>query len=145
MAAVRFAIVAKVEAGLSAIPAVSEIELMPSADPASFPALHIFDNGDHPITGEPFTLRRQLDLTIEGYVEAHRGPAALEALNDLRGDAIRALFADYNIGPIGGLAEDIEEGALRISVAPLTKGRRLAFSQDIIITYAVRRGDPDQQ
>lgn len=135
---VRETIHAAIEAALAATSAV-EVERMPSSDPVAFPALHIMDDGQAQIEGEASATRYGMALSVEGYVEGTGGSAMHTQLNTLHAATVSAI-----IGLIPAVTEidDIEEGDLRVAVAPLASARRLAFSQDFIITFATRRGQP---
>lgn len=135
---VRETIFAAIEAALAATGA-AEIERMPSGDPMSFDALHIMDDGQGVIEGEAGATHYGMAISIEGYVEGAGGTAMHARLNSLHAATVRAI-----IGLIPGTPEieDIEEGDLRVAVAPLASKRRLAFSQDFSITFATRRGQP---
>lgn len=134
----RETIFAAIEAALAGTGA-TEIERMPSSDPASFPALHIMDDGQAQTEGEAGSTRYALSLSVEGYVEGSGGSAMHTALNALYAATVAAIMG---LIPTVAEIEDIEEGDLRTAVAPLASGRRLAFSQDFIITFATRRGQP---
>jgi hypothetical protein len=137
--ATREIIFAAIEAALNDGTDAEEVDRMPSGDPMRFPALHIQDDGQSEIEGEARATRYGMALSIEGYVEGAGGSAMHSALNALHADVIRSI-----IGLIPSVAEieDIEEGDLRVAVAPLASKRRLAFSQDFTITFATRRGQP---
>ena len=135
----REAIFAKIEELLTAAGIAGEVQRMPSGDPTAYPALHIFDDGQSPVEEEAGTTRYQLSVGIDGYVEGFEGAAAHAALNTLHGDVIRALFPEP---VLGGLAEEITEGDMRVTVATRANKRRLAFSLDLHIHYATDRGDP---
>ncbi|MDZ7894177.1 MAG: hypothetical protein U5M50_03965 [Sphingobium sp.] len=129
---------AAVETALGATGAV-EVERMASSDPASFPALHIVDDGQSIGETEAGSTRYQIAFSIEGYVEGTGGSAMHSAINSLHAEAVTATMA--LIGAVDGL-ENIEEGDCRIAVAPLASQRRLAFAQDFVATVVTRRGHP---
>ncbi|MEA3390026.1 MAG: hypothetical protein U9R64_12250 [Pseudomonadota bacterium] len=135
---VRETIFAAIETALATTGA-AEIERMPSGDPMSFPALHIMDDGQGQLEGEAGATRYGMAISIEGYVEGAGGTAMHSAINALHAAMVTAV-----VGLIPGTPEieDIEEGDLRVAVAPLASKRRLAFSQDFSITFATRRGQP---
>lgn len=137
----RNAIFADVIERLEAIEDAAETELMPSADPVEFPARHVFDGGHTPIDLDASDTRYSLDFTVEAYVEQAGGTEAHAALNDLYTATVCALVSDP---PLGGLVETIDEGALRITVAPLASKQRLAFALDFTVTFATKRDDPAQ-
>lgn len=142
MTALRELVFAEIGARLAAIGGVAEVERMPSGDPMDFPALHIFDSGSAPNgEGEPAITRHELPVTIEGYLEQAGGAAAHTALNGLYARVVSVMMPEP---PLGGLAETIDEGALRVVVAPLASKPRLGFSLDFIITFPTRRDDPAQ-
>lgn len=141
MTAIREQIFAAIEAALSAGTEAQEIERMPSGEPMSFPALHIFDDGQGPDQQtETYATRYQMGLTIEGFVEGSGGGAMHTALNALYADTVAAIMA---LGDNSALIEVAEEGDMRTSVVALGSERRLAFSHDFTITYVTRRGDPE--
>lgn len=136
---VRETIYAAIEAALLADTSAAEVERMPSTDPISFPALHIMDDGQNQIEGEAGSTRYGLALSVEGYVEGTGGSAMHTQLNMLHAQTVAAIIALIGMVPAIG---DIDEGDLRVAVAPLASARRLAFSQDFTITFATRRGQP---
>lgn len=141
MASPRDEIFQHVLARLAALPDAAETELMPSADPISFPARHIFDGG-HAIeeTGHNYT-KYQLMLTVEHYLERDGGPGIHQQMNALYAATVRTLLSDP---PLDDLAETIDEGDMRVMVAPLGGTNRLACSVDFPITFFARRDDPAQ-
>lgn len=141
MTAVRNLIFAEIMERLTSIGDAAETELMPSSDPVSFPARHVFDGGQSLGETEAGVTRYALAVTIEGYLEQAGGADAHEAINELYAATVGALLPDP---PLGGLAETIDEGDLRITVAPLASMSRLGFALDLEITFPTRRGHPDQ-
>jgi hypothetical protein len=127
------------EQRLTGIEGVAEIQVMPSGDPISFPALHIFDDGHDPEDSDTGGTRNAASPRVEGYVEEAGGAAAYAALDALYCATVRALVTDP---PLGGLAETIDEGPVRIFTAELGSMRRLSFALDLPITFSHRRGDP---
>jgi hypothetical protein len=140
--AIREQILAILDTRLAALPGLAEYERMASGDPAAFPALILNDNGQSIRETEAGATRYALDLMIEGYVEGGTGASASAALNELHAAVVAAVMSEP---PIGGLAEVIEEGALRVDVATLGGARRLGFALDLTIQFATRRGDPASQ
>lgn len=137
---VRETIFAAVEAALAGV--ADEVERMPSGDasPSAETALHIFDGGQQVDDHEAGTSRWALTVGIDGYVRTTGGGAAAHAaLNALHAATVRAIFA---AAPIAGVADEIEEGAMSVVVAPRADNRFLAFSFDLTIFYAHQRGDP---
>lgn len=134
---IRETIFAAIEAALGETNAV-EVQRMPSGDPLSFPALHIMDDGQAQIEGEAGATRYGMAVSVEGYVEG-TGSAMHSAINALHAATVTAIIG---LIPTTAEIEDIEEGDLRVAVAPLSSHRRLAFSQDFTITFATRRGQP---
>ena len=141
MTAVREIILAAVEQALWTGTGAQEIERMASGDPASFPALHIYDDGQGVDETEASASRYAMAISLDGYVEGAGGTPASQALNQLYADTIRSIMALE-----GGVPEieTVREGDMRVSVAALASGRRLAFAHDFTITFATRRGDPEQ-
>ncbi len=134
----RETIFAAIEAALAATGA-QEIERMPSSDPMDFDALHIMDDGQKEIEGEAGATRYALDISVDGFVEGAGGSAMHARLNALHAATVRAVIG---LIPTVDVIEHIEEGDLRVDVAEMASERRLAFSQDFIITFATRRGQP---
>lgn len=134
---IRGAIVDEIEQRLRGIFGVASVEVMPSGDPDAFPALVVLDGGQQPSETETFAARKDLAITVEGYVSGGGGRDAYAALNALIGDVVAALITEP---PLSGLCETIDEGALRIDVAELASQRRLGFALDIPITFATPRG-----
>ncbi|UAK24349.1 hypothetical protein [Sphingomonas nostoxanthinifaciens] len=141
MTALREQIFALIEERLGGIAGVSEVERMPSSDPVSFPALHIFDGGQAPDWDETGVTRYDMTVVVEGFLEASGGAEAHKALNALYVDVVTSLMTEP---PLDGLAETIDEGGFRPAVAPLASVRRLGFSLTFQITFPTERGDPAQ-
>lgn len=140
MSTIREQIVAAFMLGLVDAGA-EELELMPSSDPASFPALHFIDEGQGRETDyEPGANRYRMAFTIEGFVEGTGGAAAHAALNALYS---KTLSSVVRTADASDLIEEIEEGSMRIAVAPLANMHRLAFSHDFTVTFVTLRGKPD--
>jgi hypothetical protein len=139
--AVRAQILAEIETRLKTIPGIAEVEIMPSGDPIDFPALHLFDDG-HTITpAQAGVTGYDIAPELVGYVKGSSGKEAHLELTNLYVAAVALLMPDP---PLGGLAETIDEGDMRVLVAPLEKGGRLAFTLNLPITFFTRRGDPAQ-
>lgn len=142
MTAIRLDVLKAVVALLQDIDGVTETILMPSGDPVGFPALHVFDAGQSLIDTEPSVSRYELNLTVEGYIQTASGDDAVGKLNELYAATVRALLADDL--PLGGLAETIDEGDMRVFTATLADKPRLGFGLDFTITFPTRREDPAQ-
>lgn len=140
MTAIREAVFDVIEAALRAGTTAAEVERMPSADPMRFPALHILDDGQAPQDREAFAARYDMNVSVEGFVEGDGGAAAHGQLNALYAQVVTALVPLVGAEP---LIENVEEGNLRIAVAPLGSVRRLAFSLDFTVTFSTRRGSPE--
>jgi hypothetical protein len=141
MTAVRETILAAIDSALSNGTSAEEIERMPSGDPTSWPALHIYDDGQGLDEAEAGASRYGMALTIEGYVEGAGGTAASQALNQLYADTVTAVMGLEGVQPE---IETVREGDMRVTRAALASGRRLAFALDFTITFATRRGLPEQ-
>jgi hypothetical protein len=139
--AVRELIFAEIERRLRTISGIAEVERMPSGDPAAFPALHIYDDGQKPGEGEAGTSEYDLTGLIEGFVEQPGGSAAHAALNELYAAAVAVLMVDQTLGD---LAQTIEDGEMIVRVAHLASARRLGFALDFRINLRTRRGQPAQ-
>jgi len=141
----RERIFAEIERRFRALDGVAEVDRMPSGEPASFEALHIFDGGQRPGESDASSARYDMAVTIQGYVEKGGGSVAHTALNWLYARAIATVMPE-ELGehPLGGLAEVIEEGPMQVEVAKLADARRLTFIVDLFITFPTRRGDPAQ-
>jgi hypothetical protein len=139
--AIREACFIEIDARLTAIDGVTEVERMPSGDPMSFNALHIFDGGQRAGISESDATRYDMSILIEGYVEGSGGKDAHAEINALYADVVAALMSEP---PLGGLVETIDEGDLQVTVAQLASKSRLAFSLDFKITFPTRRDDPAQ-
>lgn len=139
MSTVRDQICALIEQRLKEIDGVALVELMPSGDPDDFPALSIYDSGQRPIEYGASATRYEMDITIEGYAEGEGGPAVHASLNSLYGGVVSALLPEP---PLGGLAEEIAEGGMRVSVATLASARRLGFGLDFTIQFSTARENP---
>jgi hypothetical protein len=123
------------------IDGLKSYERMPSGDPARYPAVVAYDDGDSPIENENGSTALSLRLSVEGYVEGHGGAATHDAMLKLHAQAVAALCADGS--NLGGLVENIEiVGQRRVVVAQLAAKRRVGFSQDFEITFSTERGNP---
>lgn len=138
MTAKRESIFAAIEAALNTLSGVATVERMAAGEPSAFPALLIEDTGQQIIPGEVGSTRYLLPVVIEGYVESDAATAHA-ALNALYLDVVTKLLADP---PLGGLADEISEGAMRVAVAVLASKRRLGFSLDIQIEFSADRENP---
>lgn len=140
MTAHRLAIVEEIESRLLAIAGVAEVMINASGDPTQFPALFIDDSGHVPdeLT-EPGGTRYAMNIAIEGYVEGSGGKQAYADLNALYVNVVAALLPEP---PLDGLAEEIDEGPMRISTAILAKQQRMGFSMDLKITFVADRTSP---
>lgn len=128
---------------LAQIGGLGFIQRSPSGDPDVFPAICIEDGGHVPdVNTEPGITRYALSVIIEGYVETDFGDEASADMNQLYLDVIAKLITDP---PCGGLAESIDEGALRVDVALLASKRRMGFSLDVPITFAAIRQSPSTE
>lgn len=139
------AIFAELDARLAtnAIVGLASYERMPPGDPARYPALALYDEGDDPAEQEAGSTRLELEISVEGYVVGV-GSGMHDALIALHADAVAALCGDAGTN-LGGLVENIEiVGRRRVAVAHLADQRRLGFAQSFKITYATARGDPHQ-
>ena len=140
MTALRFAIVTEIAARLSALSIVAEVQINAAGDPSQFPALFIDDAGHLPDEGtEPGSTRYEMNLTIEGYVKGGGGEDAYADLNTLYLAVVGAVLIEP---PLDGLAEEINEGPMRIATAILSKERRLGFSMDLKISFVADRASP---
>ena len=141
MPAIRAQIVAEIARRIKLVPGIAEVEVMPSADPDAWPALHLFDDGQEPTEYEAEITRQNFAPRIECYVEQPGGAEAYDLLNDLYSAVIATLIDGTQLG---GIVETIDEGRMEISVAPLASAPRMYFGLDLLITFAARRGDPSQ-
>lgn len=139
MTAIREQIFAEIDSRLTAIAGVKEVERMPAGDPARFPALHIIDLGDKLESGEAGTSRWELSLGLDGFVSGGDGGAAHSAAHALYASVVEALFVEP---VLGGLAHEITLEAAQFVVAERASKRSIAFSLDLTIHYATRRGSP---
>lgn len=144
MTAVRQQIFDEIKRRLTAIDGVQEVKVMPSGDPMKWNAIHIFDGGQGRDDAEILSSRYQMTATVEGYLE-RVGEDVYSDLNDLYAAVVTKLMPE-TLGepPLGGLAETIEEGDLRIVVAELASKPRLAFSLDFQINFPTARSNPAQ-
>ncbi len=87
----------------------------------------------------PAAGRLDLLLGIDGYVQQADGEEALAAINALYAGVIETLFPQPYFD---GLVEEIDQGKLTVNIAERANARRLAFSLDLNLSYATRRGSP---
>jgi hypothetical protein len=119
----------------------AECELMPTADPINFTAIHIFDNGQFVMDGEAGSTRYRLRLTIEAYFEEAGGAATYAELNATYAAIVTTMVADP---PMDTLAETITEADMRIGVATLASKPRQYLALDFDIEFSTSRDDPTQ-
>lgn len=141
MTAIREQIFQAVETALGAIALSPTVKRMVIGDfsEQEFPALNIDDVGQSMSEEETGVSRYALDLVVEGFVEGATGPLAHAALNELHAQVVKALRTEPLLG---GLAEEVSEGATRVDVAQLADARRLAFAQDFKVIFTTVAGDP---
>ena len=141
MTAIREQIFALLDTRLAALVPSGEYERMPAGDPSRFPAIHVFDQDDARDMdgGEAGTAPHVLSVGIDGYVEGAGGAAAHGAANALYSSVIEALFTEP---VLDSLAHEITEQRVQFTVAERASKRRCAFSLDLTIHYATRRGSP---
>lgn len=146
MTAIREQIAAKLDARLQAIADAhgGEYEREPSGDPTGWPAISSDDEGQEPIEEESDVTRYAMDFAVEVYAEGSGGVAVSQQLNSLHAEIVAAIMAP-GTPPLDGLAERIEEGALRRFTAPLASKARKAFRMRFTIIFTTRRGDPATQ
>jgi hypothetical protein len=132
-------IMAAADAALGAVPGIASYEAEPMGDPSVFPALHLYEGPTRPIETETGVTRWEMDITVEGFVEAGSGAGARAARAKLRADVVRALIGHT---ALTDLVDLIEERDLRVDTPVLASKRRLGFAQDFIIQFATLRGDP---
>lgn len=141
MTAIRALIFEDIEAALASGTGAAEVEVMPSGDPSRFPALHVLDDGQgREQSSEAYVTRYGMAFSIEGFVQGAGGKAAHQQLMTLYAASVAAIMA---MADNSTRIETIEEGEMRIAVAALASTRRLAFSLDFTLTYATRRGEPE--
>lgn len=133
--AVRIA--AAVLAVLEGLGQAAEVELCPPGDPASFPALHLYDNGETPGSQDPWRTRATLELAVVGYV-AHTDGAALPAARNLDGAVIAALANSQ----FDGLAIQVRIGGLAIDPVDLAEVRTVAWRREISVDYSYQTANP---
>lgn len=116
-------------------------ERMPAGDPAKFPSLQVFDEGEEEVEGETGASMMQTRFTVRGFVEGGSGAEAHDKLLDLHADAVFALCGDG--GDLAGTVQIIEPtGRLVVGVRDLASKRSLVFAQPIAVTYPIVRGNP---
>jgi hypothetical protein len=142
MTALRERIFALIETRLKAIPApaVAEVRRMPGGDPARFPALFIFDQGDRIAEEEEETdaMAFVLSVGIDGFV-AEDNPHT--AANALYSAVVEALFPQP---VLDGLATEIRIIRLDMALAERALDARLGFGLELAIHYHTRFGEPQQ-
>lgn len=142
MTAVRERIFVAIEDRLRAItmPEIQEVRRMPSGDPARFPALFIFDQGDAADQDEEETdtMAFRMSVGIEGFLA---GSEPHTAANALYAAVVEALFPEP---VLGGLASEIRIVRLDMAVAERAKDSRSGFSLELSILYHTRFGEPQQ-
>lgn len=139
MTAIRETIWAAIDAALGGVSGVVEYERCPSGDPTSFPSIGAHDSGQAVVEAEAGRTRYRMDVGVEMFVQTDGGAAAHGVLNNLYSAVVTALVALVDTVPE---IEEVEEGDLRVAVAPLADRRRLAASCDFAVYFSTRRGDP---
>lgn len=126
---------------LAPLVAPNTIDVEPAGDPDGFPALDLSINGWRPVEhGSNFT-RYDITFTVGGYIERGDGIGGNRDRAALHAAAVAALMGEP---PLGGLAEEITDGALRMHTAVLASSRRLAFAQDFTARVVTQRANPAQ-
>lgn len=134
---VRDHILAAIKHALDGVAA--ELEVEPAGDPTEFPSLGITDDGHSVLEREASLTRREMAITIDGFVEGGDGDAPTAERNALIAHVVAALLADETLG---GTVELIEDGDLRMFTATLASVRRLGFALGFTIQFTTSRADP---
>lgn len=139
---VRVAILQEAVTRLEAAQIASEVELMPSSDPTPGRALHVHDMGQIVVEGEADARRYRLTFMVEGFATGETASQTHRALNDLYAGTMLALFASDDGQALNGLAEQIEDGEMRVMAAHHVSELTQSFSQEFFVFFTTRRGDP---
>lgn len=134
---VRDDILAAIAAALA--PLAAEVEIEPVGDPTEFEALGITDGGHTVLEREATLTRRQMTVTIDGFVDGDGGQAPTAARNALSAAVVAAILADETLA---ALVELIEDDDLRMFTATLASVRRLGFAQDFLVQFTTSRANP---
>jgi hypothetical protein len=118
-----------------------EIEIEPSGDPSEFPSIALIDSGHTVLEREATLTRREMALTVSGFVEGEGGDAPSAERSALHAAIVAAIMADETLG---GVVELVDDGDLRMSTAVLASQRRLGFDQDFAIQFTTSRINPAQ-
>jgi hypothetical protein len=118
----------------------AEVTSEATGDPSTFPALNSVEGAMEADNGtEPGATRYTVTISIEGYVEGSAGIEARTARNALYLEVVRALIDDTYLG---GLAEELSEGATRRTTAYLSSQERLGFITGFIIKFVADSANP---
>ncbi|MCZ4340577.1 hypothetical protein O4H52_03090 [Sphingomonadaceae bacterium G21617-S1] len=130
---------------IEGMPFVAEYERDPDSDPTQFPAASMTDNGHgDPDDGDGGITHYDMDVDVEIFVKGSEGRSVSTELNNYHASLVKAVMRPGE-PPIGGLAEEIHEGALRRFTAMLAAEPRRGFRQKFTIRFPTKRGDPAQQ
>ena len=116
-----------------------EVEIEPMGDPSIYPSLGISDRGHSVLERDAVATRREMQLSIEGYVEGGGGEAPTAERNALHAAIVGALLIDETLAE---LVELIDDGDLQMWTATLASERRLGFAQDFAIQFTTSRTNP---
>jgi hypothetical protein len=136
---IRTEIRTRLAACLATVLSPDAVEVDPEGDPATFPGLALFDQGDRLMEREAMLERRLGDFSIEGYVQRGGGADASAERDKLHADAVAAIMVDDTLG---NLVELIEPGDNRKHVARFAEAGRLAFVLDLSVQFTTLRTDP---
>lgn len=119
-------------------PLATEVELSATAEPESFPALQIDDDGETIADQDWSVARCKLLLSVVGYTlgagrEGHRLARNLDAA------VVAALMADQTLG---GLATQIDLGGAAFERVKLASKPGVTFRRQLDIDFSFRTTDP---
>jgi hypothetical protein len=134
------AIHAEFERRLRGIASANEVTSLATGDPSEFPALNVLEIGwDPDVTTEPGVTRYTLTMAVEGYVRGSDGGTARQDRNALYLAVVEAIIDEP---PLGGLAEELNEGPTRPVTATLSNEERMGFVTQFIVTFPANRASP---
>lgn len=123
---------------LAGIPGIAEIRTMSESEPASFPALHIDDEGEDPTAQDHWRTRASLSVAVLGYCKGG-GDATWREARMLDSQVIAALMANQQLG---GLATKIDLGGLLIETVKVASTRSVSFRRMFAVDFSFETTDP---
>lgn len=119
-------------------PLAVEVELSPSGEAQSFPAIQIDDDGETITSQDWMTTRARLLLTLTGAVQG-TGREGHRLARNLDSAAVAALMADQQLG---GLCTKIDMGPANFERVKLASRPGVLFRRQLDVDFSYLTTDP---